>query len=158
MIRSLRRAHRLAFLVLGLAVPAGFAVAIGARRPPVVVESLPTAPRQLSTLPELASWPDLFPGRPIVVRLLASGVGDLLEVHATGPLDLAEPLLYSTTSVPSDATALPADARLLGALDDFSTVRAARRDKAGAPAAALVLYSLGHGAVVAVAPLPERAP
>lgn len=154
MIRPLRRLHRRLMPLLALAVPAVLAVALGLRPEPAVSARLPTAPADLSSLPVLAEWPDLLPGRPLVVTVLGSAAGRTLEVRSTGPLGIAEPLVYASVSAAAGGQ-LPGDARLLGSLDDYGVVRGPLRDAAGRDARTLLIYSLAHSEVVWSAPLPE---
>lgn len=155
MIRPLRRLHRRVMVLLAIVVPATIAVAVGTRPDPVVATALPTAARSLDTLPELARWPDLFAPVPLTVRLLGAGVGPLVEVRAVGDLAVPEPLIYLSAGTATTG-ALPADARLLGVLDDRGEVRGALSPPDGLPARTVWLYSLGRSEVVAVAVLPEQ--
>lgn len=165
MIRPLRRAHRLMMLGLAVAAPATLSLALANRSEVATVDALPTADADLSSLPELAAHEDLFAGQPLRVRVLASAAGPLLEVRATGPLPVPEPLIYASATTTPGAR-LPADARLLGSIDDLGVVRGPLRLPGGrlpgsgdnAPARSLWLYSLGHSAVVAVAILPGETP
>lgn len=157
MIRPLRRLHRRLIVVLALALPTLLAIVVGRRPDPVVAASLPTAASTLEGLPQLGVWSDLLPGLPIEVQLLGATGGPLLEVLATGDLAVAEPLVYVSATA-STSGPLPADARLLGVLDDRGEVRGPLVDTGGVAAKTLWLYSLGSSEVVAAAALPAVAP
>jgi len=160
-IAALRRRHLVAWSVLALAAPALLisALSLRAGRPADVAPQLPEAFADRGDGPaarQLAHAP-LFAGLPlhVLVRPAAGRTGALtLDVQPEESLLEPDVLVYvlprrGPDAAPDDG-ALPAEARLLGALSGTLP----RRWVLPAGAAELLLYSLGHQRVLARGPLP----
>jgi len=148
MIAPLRVLHRRTVLVLAVLVPAGLALALGARRSPATAAgtSIPSAPEQ-SAAPDrdLSShW-----SRVDVATLLWEAEG---RIELRPRVDLARPDLlvyWQPNAQRAPATEAPGrDARLLGSLVGVEPRRfslPAEATRAGRARGSLVLWSLAHG-------------
>lgn len=158
MIAPLRRAHRLTFRVLAIALPVGIFCAIDAR------PQLPSSPRVAGvspstrgsgisapplTDPGLASL-ELEDGSRLELRRAASELGVTPVGHSPS---LPTLLLYLCPALP-EGDALPADARLVGSLGGpdrrlFDLGEDSVRGE-------VLVYSLAHQRIVGHAALPEQ--
>lgn len=150
MIRPLRQRHRAIFLVLGVALPVGFATGLLARRP---------IPMARDVAPELAGaatdfgrllWtkPDVWPDQQAITSLRRNSAGNVsiqLQFH---DLVRADALVYWAGGHEDPGASLPANARLLGSLGTQLPlpVPDAIRGQPGR----FILYSLGDHELVAV--------
>ncbi|MFO0688104.1 MAG: hypothetical protein U0900_05310 [Myxococcota bacterium] len=165
MITGHRRAHRRIHALLWPIVFILVATAITTRRPLDAPADWPAflaqseaehAPASAAsgsgkTRPTGPLWTrdDAFGAWPARLALFADGT---VELRPRRPLDHPELLLYWVPGAFA-GDALPEDARLLGLLTGTHAQRFALPAKAGS----LVLYALGHGAIVASARLDEPA-
>jgi hypothetical protein len=151
-IAALRRRHRVASIVLALAVPPGFALALAARPtlpPPGEVPAALLADLQVGAL--VAERADLWSPLAIRMRIYANGVIELAPL-----VDLEKPdvLVYWSPEAARDR--LPDGARWLGRLAGTSPRRFALPPEARGRAGFLHLYSLGHGQWLGSAALEAR--
>ena len=152
MIAPLRKAHRLAWLVIAATLPLGFAASLNARRPS------PLGPHDLTPSVSAVDMsgaqrlPDLiWPGGRLSVHLLASE--GLLTLTPEEFDQRPDVLIYLAPPTAAGASEVPDDALLLGHLSGEATVTMALPDTpTGGPTvddrAALMLYSLGHQEVL----------
>lgn len=177
MIAPLRARHRAIFLALALLVPAGLAAALLARHERAEATSALRPESDASAAVRGALHPEavapsaqrqLWERAPLLggtigrARLLArvddegATTGLSLELSAVAPAAAPDVLLYwsaqSSVAV-GEAEALPADARLLGALGGGGRLLLPVPDEA-AGGGALLLYSLGHARLIGRAALP----
>jgi hypothetical protein len=145
--------------MLGLAVlvPPAFATALAARVESPTVTPLPAA---LTAQPAIGGplWArgDVWPGLAIDTRLFAPAPGESAPVVELSPArDLLEPTPLVYWADAGDPDRLPPGAVLLGRLGGREPVRLSLPARALARPGRLYLYSLGHGRIVASAPLPE---
>jgi hypothetical protein len=175
-IAALRRRHLLIWGALALAAPVVLIAALSLRatrpeeRGPLTGRDLsridaaqsPAGPEDRAShadhtadVPDLSAAP-LFAGQPLHVRVrIATDGTRWLEAQPSEPLLEPEVLVYvlataSRVAAPTGDTALPAGARLLGALSGTL----ARRWSLPADVDQLLLYSLGHQGVLARGALP----
>jgi len=153
MIYSLRLRHRRMVIVLGVILPAAFAVGIAARKPVPSIEQLPTglvaSPQNFAA----TEWErsDLFVITPTQVRLLRESVGaGRFAVEFSAAKDFVKPdlIVYWVAGNPNITDTLPDRARLLGAFS--SSVALPLSPDAGAGSGVLILYSLADQEVVEV--------
>ncbi len=156
MIARLRRRRRSWIAGIAFAAPAVLALGLIARPTEPSPHALPAAFRSTdgaAPLAEARELPGLWGALPIHTRATPTAV----EPEALEDLRVPEPLVYcAPAGAPIDV--LPETATLLGRLAGTGVRRfalpAPHRDSGGT----LLLYSLGHGAVIAGAALPlERA-
>jgi len=152
MIRPLRTIHRRVFFMLGVALPAVFAISIAARKPPAIADNLPSELTAAPVLFHTAAWErsGLFAKTGIGLRLMrehaASGA---FAVRLLAPKEFARPdvIVYWAAGEIASPDALPENAQLLGA---FS----ARELKLPADAAnregRLILFSLADQEIVEI--------
>jgi hypothetical protein len=152
MIRPLRRRHRTMIAALAVLVPAGLAAALAVRPRPPMVPQLPGAGPAIDCV--RLDRRDLWGELPVRIRVGSSrgGGGTLIEVRLAGPLRRPDVLLYWSVALPAAGEPLPADSRLLGAIEGGRSTRFLPEEALGG--GALVLYSLGHGEVAGAARLP----
>lgn len=151
MIRSLRARHRAIFVVLAALVPAGYAAALLGRRaaPPTSAWPEATVTPAASGDERLVTW------SPISLRTRIRRADDgTLAVALESWREPAPPdaLVYWSASEPGDGE-LPDDARLLGPLGNGPRALSLEHAPEGGW---LVLFSLGHGEVVASLALAEE--
>ena len=154
MIRPLRQRHRRIFIVLGVFLPAAFAIGIAARRPVPFTDTLPSslaaATQPFEEVEQL--HPDGFAKSAIQVRLLRepSGAGKY-AVSFSAAADYVKPdlLVYWSAGSPNLTNALPEDAVLLGRFNSPQLVLPAAAEKSDG---ALVLFSLADNEIVDVSP------
>lgn len=129
MIQPLRNIHRRMFYVIAVVTPTIFLVGLTQRDTQFVAAS--NAPSAITRSAE--AWPS---------GLLATSIDQrTVTIHVLQPSSVADPLLYyAPASVQSDE--LPANAVLLGAV--YGGGKLPLPYKKGS----LILYSLGHRAVV----------
>jgi len=149
-IRTLRRAHGVWWLVLAPVLPGSLLLAL-AIRPPAVLPS-PADPAGWESESTVSRAAVRLAPSPFVLTAEPDGG---LRLDATGRPGTLPPglFLYATTS--DDVAAgdpLPADAVLLGAATPGAGMRAPR-----SPSAHIVLYSLATGAIVGAGEPPVAA-
>ncbi|MFN0179673.1 MAG: hypothetical protein ACKVZ0_12815 [Gemmatimonadales bacterium] len=149
MIRPLRRLHLA--MIAGLMAGSVVAIATASRE----------APRG-SNEANLELGPGPGPETMIATLGLALAVGadssgTVVSVRATRPLGVPDPLLYYLEGPPSDPTALPANARFLGAVAARHGSTTRHPPGTLRPGGFLVLWSTGHGRVVATGSFPRVA-
>ncbi len=149
------------FATLAVAVPAVLAAALLARRPPVLMNVIPTGlGREVTPLPRVLFSRTARAGSvEFEIRVTADSLPPSrlrLGLRPLGDLHLPDPLVYwSGAAAPPDG-GLPPDAVLLGSL------LGVRPREFELPAAALaadgqvLVYSLGHGALAGEFPLPTH--
>lgn len=148
---ALRRRHRQATLALALAVPPAFALALAAR--PVPPDA--TLPEALAVEPAVGAplfdRDDRFAALPIRARVFEGEAGArVLELAPRVDPQRPDVLVYwSDAGAPADR--VPGSARLLGRLAGREVRRFALPPGAGA--GRVLLWSLGHGALVDSAPV-----
>lgn len=147
MIAPLRRRHRTLFVVLSLAVPALFLVALAHRPPAPQVPELP--PEFASGGAEAGERLELFAG--YAALRTVNGGGAHLTLEALEPLRRPGVLAYVSTDAPTDQ--LPTDAHLLGPVT-WGQARTFTLPPAAVHGGHLVLYSLPHQEIVDTAALP----
>lgn len=150
MIRPLRRRHL--WMVAGMAaVVAPLALAALASRPAAPLQ--PGLPVGLVAPPAAAAGEgvELPTSPPLMLRPAAAGT---LVAEAASPLEGADLLLYWA---PVEAGAALADAYLLGPVRGGERQLFALPEESTGRAGSVVLYSLGHGEVVATTPWPATA-
>ncbi|MEL7059054.1 MAG: hypothetical protein AAGN46_03395 [Acidobacteriota bacterium] len=153
MIEPLRRRHRWMLTTLAVALPVGVALALTAR-PPVAEGPLP-APLTAGSPETGAPARDILRAGP--VELAVAHLDNRIEVRATTPPSVPEPLVYWTPDVVIEGTrGLPGDAVFIGPLSmrRLLSAPAPAPDATSAARGALTVYSLGHGEVVGSVPLP----
>lgn len=148
MIAPLRRRHRwTALLLLVLFLPALLVLVLASRPRPTVAFAVPEA-----LVAEPAAGEVIFEDPellgPVAVRVLRGGV---LELAASAPLARPDVLVYWSAEAP--AKAVPAGAYLLGPLGDRPRRFPLPAEAAGVDGH-LVLFSLGHGEILATGALP----
>ena len=147
MIRAQRRRHRLAFFGLALVVPGLLAVALSGRPDETPVGELPAWLEEPSRTALRAAPGDAEPEAPVVERLEA----DRARLTLPADWNLPDALAYWSAEAGAAGDALPAAARLVGALD----ARAAVELTVPAGAGHLWIYAAAEGRVDAVLPVPE---
>jgi hypothetical protein len=152
MIRPLRQRHRRMVIVLGVFLPVAFAVGIAARKP---VPGMISLPIELVMQQKFAvtEWEraDLFTKSPIRVRLLreSADVGRFaVEFSAAKGFVKPDLIVYWVTGSPNATTALPENARLLGAFN--ASMALVLPPDAASGNGVLVLYSLADQELVEV--------
>ncbi len=153
MIRPLRRAHRVIWTLLAIALPAGYLIALQAR---------PGAP--LSAAPAAAAGPGAPVGEVhgllddvgVRARVWTGDDGPVLELWPARDLQRPDVLVYWSPIAAHDA--LPERAHLIGRLAGTQRRRMSLPRNAAARDGHVYLYSLGHQALVASGPLPATAP
>jgi hypothetical protein len=129
MIQPLRTLHRRTFYVMALIVPTIFIVGIRHQDQ----QSPHPSPRYAALKGDEAHWPS---------GLLATRSDrQQITIHVLKPLRVPDPLLYCAPST-SKLQDLPDEAVLLGPVRDGGSLPASCND------GSLVLYSLGHRAIV----------
>ena len=146
MIARLRRRHRLLVGVLSVVVVLAFIAALSARPAPVIAPSMREGAEPLPY--DTSSWTAFGPGLR-AIRERESGRERLLIERRPG-LSSPDLLVYWAADAPA-AGDLPTDAVLLGPLGDPGIHDFGL--PAGEAAGTLILYSLGHGRMLAVEPL-----
>ena len=154
MIHRLRKRHRRIWPLLTLLLGIGFALALTARPGPPGPGPAPGR----AAVPDpagLVDHPDLWRGARIDTRIgPAPGGGRRVLLEAPAPIAAPDLLVYWSRAEAEPGDALPDDARFLGA---FGAGPAAVDLPAGTGAGRLLLHSLAHGLIVAVADLPAPA-
>jgi hypothetical protein len=150
---SLRRRHRVAWIVLALLVPPAFAAALAWRPALPPPSAIPAALRTEPGADALA-WErdDLWPELPIRTRLLTGGSGPVVELVPLRDPMKPDVLIYWAAEGTADR--VPDGARLLGRLSGVEPRRLVLPPAAQERAGRLYLYSLGHGELVDTAALP----
>jgi hypothetical protein len=173
-IRPLRRRHRQVWGALAVVLPAVYVAALAARPAPPRLDPLP--PALVSGVPEgaaeLGVRDNLWRGAVLRTRLLAlPGGGLAVELAASAVPAVPTPLVYwssgaeaasagETAERPGEAPGLcaheglPAEATLLGPLGFGGPTVLPLPEAARTGAGRLLLWSFGHGRVVAWAELP----
>ncbi len=151
MIRSLRRTHRWLFVVLGGVLPALFAVALLARGPEPWLGRVPASlgefvrPRTEDV--EGALVP-IAPGLSVrrASRGSPAGADALIEIAVDADRVPPDLLLYWCQVALDDASGVPADAILIGAVGGSSRMRFALPPEARDTGhGTLLFFSLAHG-------------
>lgn len=142
MIRRLRARHRAIWLVLGIGLPAGLALALGAR------EAIPTTSGVARVLSDpdapLEGYGEHFVVEPVATRIgLRRGAPAWLECTPIGELGAPDVLVYWSAD-----GRLGADAILCGSLSD--RVERMRLPDAAGGTGALVFYSTPRAETLAV--------
>ncbi len=159
MIRPLRRRHLLAFAALSLALPLAFVLSLTSRQPSPANDDLSELAEHAPAAspggaPGMTSWEGVFG-----TLSLAGGSGQPQTVEVGPVPDLRRPdvLLYWSPSAPTRGGRLPAESVLLGRFDRDTGGRYALPHGIVGRGGAFILFSLGHGEVVAVAGVPRGA-
>ncbi len=151
MTLRLRQRHRLAWAILGLALPLGFAVGVVWR---------PTFPQQLAAVPEPATETQLFTATdyergdwfgkaPVRVRLWREQGTARLAIGLAADKDFVKPDLlvyWSAVQIP-ESGALPGNAKLLGA---FAAGPLVLPPEASTANGRVILFSLANQEIVDV--------
>ena len=150
MIRPLRQLHRHTFVVLGIFIPAAFAVGIAARKAVPENSPLPPALAGVSQPFSQILWEqNCFSNAAIHVRLRqAPAVAGKFAVEFSAPKNFAQPdlLVYWTAENLANADSLPDHAVLLGSFSAGALPLPAAASATGT----LILYSLANGEIVDV--------
>lgn len=145
-----RRAHRVIFGALGLGLPVLLGLAVWDRRP-FVVETAPPESIRTSIIQSSSNAPIRWEEAGLSLAMTQGPSGPVLDLSVDAPLRAPDPLLYWSAAPAADA--LPADVRLLGPLTGAPHQRFALPAATGQ----LIVYSLGHGAVLHQRALPGGA-
>ncbi len=145
MIAKLRRRHRATFVLLAVALPFGLAAALAGRTAAARTATLPPDPRG-------ARAQDFGSGMVVTnARLLTTADGGSFRLaHQAGALlveqrgEPAPDVLAYWTAANGKLDALPADAKLLGAVSGQP-----RRYQLPSTSGQVLFFSLAHGAVLA---------
>lgn len=151
MIRPLRTTHRHAFTILGVALPIAFVISITARKPPAIVDSLPSTLAVVPNRFPVSVWErdDLFSQPRISVHLQReSQATESFAASLHAPDDFAKPdvMVYWVTGETASPETLPENARLLGT---FSAAELMLPADFATRSGRLILYSLADQEIVA---------
>jgi len=150
MIRLLRQRHRFVVCALGVLLPIAFVTGIAARRPVPVVALLPPELSGRAERPGKIVWTkaDLWPNQQITTSLWRDATGGSAVELSISDLVKPDVLVYWAPGNHTGSPALPDNARLLGALENASSL-AIVSDMRG-QTSQLILYSLADHEIVAV--------
>ena len=154
MIQPLRARHRRIFSVLAPAVALAYVAALSARRDVPVSDTSATALRKRAAVDGAwargsAQWDELA----IRARVIRSGEGWMLDLWPERDPMRPDVLVYACRAS-GRSEGLPADARLLGTLAGVQPRRFALPADLQPAECVVMLYSLGHGEVIGMAPCP----
>jgi hypothetical protein len=161
MIRPLRQRHYRAFIVLGIFLPAAFAIGIAARKPAPIIAEIPAALSREPQSFEFIEWQraGLFARSPVQVRLLRDGKNSGrygLKFSADKNFVKPDLIVYWSAGNPAMTSTVPENAILLGAFDAEALPLPVAAEKSGG---SLLLFSLADGEIVDVSkPFSFQAP
>lgn len=158
MIRPLRNRHRRMMTLLAIVTPLIFALGILARKPLAVTGQAAVIESGKSLPNMIINTSDLWPGTDIHTRIYGDNHPPsrfMLALHPQTYLQHPDILVYWHNRPPANTDALPEGAYLLGTLSgtheqtyNFSA------DIVSPNAGSVILYSLAHQSIVAVAEIP----
>jgi hypothetical protein len=152
MIRPLRQRHYRTFIVLGILLPAAFAIGIAARKPAPVIAEIPAALAWEPQSFKFVEWQraDLFARVPVQVQLLRDEKNSGrygFKLSADNNFVKPDLIVYWSAGNPAMTNTVPENAILLGAFDAEALPLPEAVERSSG---SLLLFSLADGEIVEV--------